>query len=128
VSQKEAYQGGVTGSKSGGSPRNLRTSPGGVVHPACDDVNILIPVHYERPWRARGGCPHAPENPIEARPVEVRTPARPNPGAPVNEQLVSSLLECIAWMDAGHRGTPLSRAILEDARRVLALATTGGIR
>jgi hypothetical protein len=65
---------------------------------------------------------------MEARPVEVRIPSRPNPGAPVRDQLVSSLLECIAWMDAQHRETPLSRAIVEDARRVLALATTGGVR
>ena len=51
--------------------------------------------------------------------VELIKPSCPNPRDPIQVQLVAALEECIAWMDAKHRETPLSFVIVRDAKRVL---------
>jgi hypothetical protein len=59
--------------------------------------------------------------------IEILTPSRPNPRDPIVARLLALLDECVAWMDAPHRQTPLSRAIVADAKRVLD-AANGGAR
>lgn len=60
-------------------------------------------------------------------PTELLTPSRPNSREPIAAQLAAALRECVAWMDAAHRETPLSRAIVADAKRILD-AAKGGAR
>jgi len=60
-------------------------------------------------------------------PIEILTPSRPNLRDPIVARLLAALDECVAWMDAPHRETPLSRAIVADAKRILD-AATGGAR
>lgn len=59
--------------------------------------------------------------------TELLKPSRPNSRDPIATQLLASLQECVAWMDAPHRETPLSRAIVADAKRILD-AARGGAR
>ena len=59
--------------------------------------------------------------------IQLLNPSRPNARDPIAAQLVAALRECVAWMDAPHRETPLSRAIVADAKRILD-AAKGGAR
>lgn len=46
-------------------------------------------------------------------------PSRSDPRDPLVVQLFDALASCVAWMDAPHRATDLSNAIVEDARALL---------
>jgi len=66
-----------------------------------------------------------PTRTVTLPPIEVLKPSRPNRRDALATQLLASLKECIAWMDAAHPEAPLSRAIVADAKRVLDAAKDG---
>ncbi|MCC7139792.1 MAG: hypothetical protein IT460_15320 [Planctomycetes bacterium] len=61
---------------------------------------------------------------MSARVLALRHPraSAPDPERALLQQLAASLRECVAWMDAPQRATDLSRAVVDDARRVLLAA------
>ena len=85
----------------------MRVRPDGVGPPARGDSTMARPALIE---------------------VEILKTSAPNPRAPLLAQAVASLTECVAWMDAAHRETDLSKATVADAKRILALAAKGGAR